>query len=58
MTEDIRYVDTKTVNCDGTGVGDNLGHPSVYLNVGSNGKVECPYCSRVFIYEGTSDDQH
>jgi len=40
------YVDTKVVACDG---GDVLGHPRVYLNLGGDGKVECPYCSRLFI---------
>lgn len=58
MTEDIRYVDTKVVNCDGNGSADGLGHPSVYLNVGKEGKIECPYCSRLFIYEGSGDDHH
>jgi uncharacterized Zn-finger protein len=26
-----------------------LGHPLVYLNLTTEGKVECPYCSRLFI---------
>lgn len=32
--------------CDG---GGSDGHPKVYLNASSSGRVECPYCSRVFI---------
>jgi uncharacterized Zn-finger protein len=33
--------------CDG---GDGaLGHPMVYLNLAPSGKVECPYCSRLFV---------
>ena len=40
-------VDTDRVACDGGG--GPLGHPKVYLNLGSEGRVECPYCSRVFV---------
>lgn len=59
MIEDIRYVDTRVVKCDGNGSNtDGLGHPSIYLNVGKDGKVECPYCSRIFLFEGKSDDSH
>jgi uncharacterized Zn-finger protein len=32
--------------CDG---GVALGHPKVYLNLAPSGRVECPYCSRLFI---------
>ncbi|HWK47604.1 MAG TPA: zinc-finger domain-containing protein [Stellaceae bacterium] len=41
-------VDTKTVGCNGGG--GPLGHPLVYLNLSVNGRVECPYCSRLFVY--------
>jgi uncharacterized Zn-finger protein len=40
-------VDTDRVACDGGG--GPLGHPKVYLNLGSEGRVECPYCSRTFV---------
>ena len=26
-----------------------MGHPRVYLNLTPNGRVECPYCSRLFV---------
>ena len=26
-----------------------LGHPRVYLNLAPAGRVECPYCSRLFV---------
>ena len=39
-------VQTKTVACDGGGA---LGHPRVFLNMGGEGKVECPYCDRRFV---------
>lgn len=41
------YVDDTVVACNG-GRGA-LGHPRVYLNLATEGKVECPYCSRLFI---------
>ena len=42
---------------DATGGGDGrgggaegmLGHPKVYLNLAPSGRVECPYCSRLFV---------
>ncbi len=43
------YVTEKKVACDG-GEGA-LGHPRVYLSMGVDGKVECPYCDRLFILD-------
>jgi uncharacterized Zn-finger protein len=40
-------VDSETVSCEG--VGGALGHPLVYLNVGTAGVTECPYCDRRFV---------
>lgn len=40
-------VETTTVGCDG-GVGA-LGHPLVYLTLGAEGRVDCPYCGRRFV---------
>lgn len=37
---------TRNVSCDGGG--GVLGHPLVYLNMGENSSVECPYCGRRF----------
>ena len=31
------------------GGGGPLGHPRVYLNLAPSGRVECPYCSRLFV---------
>jgi len=42
--------DDSTVACNGGG--GPLGHPRVYLNLGPAGKIECPYCSRLFIKRG------
>ncbi|MCE3249291.1 MAG: hypothetical protein K0R41_3116 [Geminicoccaceae bacterium] len=49
VVQDEVEVDTPSVACDG-GCGP-LGHPRVYLAIEpSSGEVECPYCSRRFIY--------
>ena len=42
-------VTTPEVSCDG-GVGP-LGHPLVYLRIGAEGWVECPYCDRRFVLD-------
>ncbi|MBI4185115.1 MAG: zinc-finger domain-containing protein [Proteobacteria bacterium] len=39
-------VETPTVACDGGG--GALGHPRVYLRIGPEGRIVCPYCSRTF----------
>jgi uncharacterized Zn-finger protein len=39
--------DQTAVACDGPG--GALGHPRVFLNLAPAGRVECPYCSRLFI---------
>lgn len=41
------YVEDNVVACNGGG--GPLGHPRVYLNLSAEGKVECPYCSRLFV---------
>lgn len=41
------YIDETVAACNGGG--GPLGHPRVYLNLGSAGKIECPYCSRLFV---------
>ena len=42
------YVDTKSVACDGGG--GPLGHPRVWMAIDASGRIECPYCSRIFVY--------
>ncbi len=39
-------VDSPRVSCDGGGA---LGHPRVYLEMGDENFVECPYCDRRFV---------
>ena len=43
------------IACDGGGA---LGHPKVYLQIGDEGFVECPYCDRRFVLaEGAASGQ-
>ena len=42
-------VDRRDVSCDGGG--GALGHPRVYLTLERGGRVECPYCDRLFVFE-------
>ncbi|MBT5389152.1 MAG: zinc-finger domain-containing protein [Alphaproteobacteria bacterium] len=44
---EVVYTDKLTISCDG-GTGE-LEHPRVYLPMGEEGSVECPYCSQVFV---------
>jgi uncharacterized Zn-finger protein len=46
------YTDEMVAACDG-GEGP-LGHPRVYLNLGPSGKIDCPYCSRLFVNRAIS----
>ncbi|MBL6664888.1 MAG: zinc-finger domain-containing protein [Rickettsiales bacterium] len=43
---EILHVTSKKVSCDGGNV--DMGHPKVYLNMGSENYVICPYCSKLF----------
>ncbi len=44
---DIQTVDTAVVACDGGNGG--LGHPRVFLALGPERSVVCPYCSRTYV---------
>ncbi|HEX4294663.1 MAG TPA: zinc-finger domain-containing protein [Rhizomicrobium sp.] len=48
--EIIQVEDTR-VRCDGgaKGLGATLGHPRVFLEMGDENFVECPYCDRRFV---------
>lgn len=47
------YISSMEVACDG-GEGA-LGHPRVYLHMGADGRVECPYCDRLYVLRGDED---
>jgi uncharacterized Zn-finger protein len=44
---EIIEVEKTEISCDGGG--GALGHPKVWLNLGKNGTVDCPYCDRRFV---------
>jgi len=57
MTREIVRVASRRVACNGGG--GALGHPQVWLNLGEDGAIMCPYCSREFVLQGSAaDDGH
>ena len=44
---DTIEVTSPNVACDGGG--GPLGHPKVYLNMGDETEIVCPYCSRRYV---------
>ncbi|MBT4931804.1 MAG: zinc-finger domain-containing protein [Rhodospirillaceae bacterium] len=51
--EETIIVEQSSVSCDGDG--GPLGHPRVYLQIGNDGEIVCPYCSRTYkLAEGAS----
>ena len=44
--QEFEFVSKKKVSCDGGG--EVLGHPKVFLDMGKNNKIICPYCSKLF----------
>ena len=49
---EIAEVSTRSVACDG----GPAGHPKVYLQIGEEGFVECPYCDRRFVLRAGADE--
>lgn len=47
---EILHVNSKKVSCNGSKDANNTasGHPLVYLDMGKNDFVICPYCSKYF----------
>jgi len=47
--KELQKVSSSIVVCDG---GDGvLGHPKVYLDMGKETKIICPYCSKLFVLD-------
>ena len=40
---------TKQLRVACNGGGGTLGHPQIFLTLGNDGRVTCPYCSREFV---------
>jgi len=53
---EIVEVETRRVSCDG--IGGTLGHPRVWLEMGDEGFVECPYCDRRFVLKAGAAGHH
>ena len=43
---EIIEIDSVTIACDGGGA---LGHPRVFLNMGDEAQIDCPYCGRQYV---------
>ena len=43
--QEFEFVSEKKVSCDGGGA---LGHPKIFLDMGENDEIICPYCSKLF----------
>jgi uncharacterized Zn-finger protein len=52
---EVVVVRSKRIACDG--VGGALGHPRVYLEMGAEPFVECPYCDRRFVLAAGSEGE-
>lgn len=46
IIHEVLHVKSKKVSCDGSKSAST--HPLVYLNMGDNDYVVCPYCSKYF----------
>ncbi len=57
MAKPTEIIDTEkhTVACDG-GNGP-LGHPRVFLSIGPENEILCPYCSCLFRYRTRTIDE-
>jgi len=53
FSPELVVVHTRRIACDG--VGGALGHPRVYLEMGEEPFVECPYCDRRFVLAGGAE---
>lgn len=47
--KELQVVSSSNVSCDGGG--GALGHPKIYLDMGKEKKIVCPYCSKLFVLE-------
>ena len=47
---EVEEVTSTRISCDGGG--GALGHPKVWLSIGPEGWVECPYCDKRFVLAG------
>jgi len=56
-SDDVIIVPQRRVACDGDG--GALGHPKIYLDMGTDTSVRCKYCDRIFVLDKNAvDDGH
>jgi len=48
------FTSAERISCDGGG--GPLGHPIVWLTLGTGDEITCPYCSRQFVRRVDDDD--
>ncbi|WCR58476.1 zinc-finger domain-containing protein [Wolbachia endosymbiont of Ctenocephalides felis wCfeJ] len=46
-------VNKRKVCCHGDGGNDGSGHPLIYLDMGEEEEIACPYCEKTFIHDCT-----
>ena len=54
MAEPVEIIEVEQaeVACDG---GDGpLGHPRVFLNLATHGRIDCPYCGRRYVIKAAA----
>ena len=47
LSANVILTNQSRVACNGGG--GTLGHPKIFLTLGNDGRVTCPYCSREFV---------
>ena len=47
LSANVILTNQSRVACNGGG--GTLGHPQIFLTLGNDGRVTCPYCSREFV---------
>ena len=50
--KELQVVNSSNVVCDGGG--GALGHPKVFLDMGKEKNIICPYCSKSFILKNSN----
>lgn len=49
MVQDDMVIETNEARVSCNGGGGALGHPQIWLTMGADNSVTCPYCSRHFV---------
>jgi uncharacterized Zn-finger protein len=52
---EVIEVEASPARCDGGGA---LGHPTIYIPLGADGRGECGYCDRVFVLKAGARLSH